>query len=77
MKYLLIVLVLISVSPAKAQNEITISELLAQGYEIVAAAGRGETSGVVNVFLQRRQTAFMCITTPVRSRCFDLNTHNN
>lgn len=72
MKHFLLLLVLLSASTTQAQGRITISELLEQGYEIVAATG---TDSSPYVFLQKRKSAFMCVTTARNSRCFNLNGH--
>lgn len=68
----LFTILLLSASSTQAQERITISELLEQGYEIVAASG---TDSSPYVFLQKRKSAFMCVTTARASRCFNLNGH--
>lgn len=59
-------------SSAVAQGTIKISDLLAQGYDIVAAAGRGEGASA-SVFLQKGTRAFMCRTSAQSSRCWSMN----
>ena len=65
---------ILSMKPAFAQN-FTISQLLADGYEIVAAAYDDTRTNAAFVFLQKRTQAYMCIVNPTASRCFNLNEH--
>ena len=74
MKIAIFLVALFGASVAYAQSEPTISELLADGYEIVAASSREDRSTSI-VFLQRRSSAFMCLTGPYSSVCFNLNNH--
>jgi len=58
---------------ASTNEKITISDLLAQGYEIVAAA---TVHGLrASVYLQNGKSAFVCITGPEESDCYSLNEH--
>ena len=70
MKPIILLVALFGPSVAYAQSPITISDLLADGYEIVAASSRSEHSALV--FLQKRKSAFMCAAGPRGSRCFAL-----
>lgn len=70
MKYFLFFLAAFSAASAQAQNEPSVSILLEQGYKIVAASSYKQNNAIV--FLQKRQSAFMCYTGPPFSRCFDL-----
>lgn len=74
---LIAVISLVLSSTASAQSSITISDLLEQGYNIVAASSRSGESAQAFVFLQKRSSAFMCLTAATGSRCFSLNDHNN
>lgn len=71
MKYFALLLPLFTASVAQAQSDLTISELLEQGYKIVAASSRGDTNAYV--FLQKRKSAFMCAPAPNGGVCFNLN----
>lgn len=58
-----------------AKDDLTISDLLKKGYKIVAAVAESETRYRTIVFLQRRQSAYLCITQNTSSRCFSLDDH--
>jgi hypothetical protein len=72
MKIIALFLPLFTASAAQAQSDLTISELLDQGYKIVAASSKDDSNSPY-VFLQKRRSAFMCITAPINSSCFNLN----
>jgi hypothetical protein len=76
MLWLATALSIFSVSIAIAQEAVTISELLDDGYDIVAASS-SDGSWQAFVFLQKRSSAYMCITNVNGSRCFSLNNHSN
>lgn len=63
-----------SATMAFAQETITISELLDDGYDIVAASSN-ENNRQASVFVQKRSSAYMCVTQVNGSVCYSLNDH--
>jgi hypothetical protein len=76
MLWLATALTIFSVSIAVAQEAVTISELLDDGYDIVAASSNDDRWQAF-VFLQKRSSAYMCFTNIGGSSCFSLNNHSN
>ena len=62
---------------AIANDTINISELLRQGYKIVAVIGEGGLFGGFTVFLQKDTQAYFCIGDQRESLCYSLNNHRN
>ena len=72
-----IFLILIFLAPnafAQREQRITISDLLEQGYDIVAIAC--DEDGPSDVYLKKRSRAYLCRTLPRNSICYSLNDHS-